>query len=277
MKNIEIEIGSKKYNVDIARSEEEKEKGLQDIDNLPDNKGMLFVFDESDEVSMWMKDTKIPLDIIFINEDLEVLSVYKGEPYSEEIISEENVVFVLEVNADSGIKKGDELEFTTDEKINKKMLVLDKDGKSQMELVGGERIFSRPNTKTLIKFAKKAKSTELDRDYHSLWSWKVDAVQTMINGVQVTGALTVFHPVANVWLERSGVAFKEFQLGKDKNDPTPENLSKKALERDVPIANAEAFKNAAKTLGNAFGRHLNRSFQFEHISDENILNDILPV
>ena len=81
-----------------------------------------------------------------------------------EIISEENVVFVLEVNADSGIKKGDELEFTTDEKINKKMLVLDKDGKSQMELVGGERIFSRPNTKTLIKFAKKAKSTELDRD-----------------------------------------------------------------------------------------------------------------
>ena len=168
MKNIEIEIGSKKYNVDIARSEEEKEKGLQDIDNLPDNKGMLFVFDESDEVSMWMKDTKIPLDIVFINEDLEVLSVYKGEPYSEEIISEENVVFVLELNADSGIKKGDELEFTTDEKINKKMLVLDKDGKSQMELVGGERIFSRPNTKTLIKFAKKAKSTELDRDYREL-------------------------------------------------------------------------------------------------------------
>lgn len=115
-----------------------------------------------------MKDTKIPLDIIFINEDLEVLSVYKGEPYSEEIISEENVVFVLEVNADSGIKQGDELEFTTDEKINKKMLVLDKDGKSQMELVGGERIFSRPNTKTLIKFAKKAKSTELDRDYREL-------------------------------------------------------------------------------------------------------------
>ena len=48
------------------------------------------------------------------------------------------------------------------------MLVLDKDGKSQMELVGGERIFSRPNTKTLIKFAKKAKSTELDRDYREL-------------------------------------------------------------------------------------------------------------
>ena len=52
MKQIEIEIGSKKYKVSIARTEEEKEKGLQDIDNLPDNKGMLFVFDESDEVSM---------------------------------------------------------------------------------------------------------------------------------------------------------------------------------------------------------------------------------
>ena len=168
MKQVKVDIGDKSYICDLLESEEDKRKGLMNIDYLPPDRGALFVWDDEDTREMWMKDTKIPLDIIFINEDLEVLSVYKGEPYSEEIISEENVVFVLEVNADSGIKKGDELEFTTDEKINKKMLVLDKDGKSQMELVGGERIFSRPNTKTLIKFAKKAKSTELDRDYREL-------------------------------------------------------------------------------------------------------------
>ena len=166
MKQIEIEIGSKKYKVSIARTEEEKEKGLQDIEDLPLDEGMLFVFDDSEEVSMWMKDTKIPLDIIFINDELEVISIYEGVPDSEEMLTEQDVAFVLELNTNSGVKKGDELEFIASN-INK-MLVLDKDGKSQMELFGGERIFSRPNTKTLIKFAKKAKSTELDRDYREL-------------------------------------------------------------------------------------------------------------
>lgn len=117
---------------------------------------------------------------------------------------------------------------------------------------------------------------ELDRVYHGLWSWKLTTSENLINGVKVTGDLKVFHPVINQWVVRSGIAFKEFQLSSGKNVPSPENLSKKALERDVPIANAEAFKNACKTLGNAFGRHLNRKFQFEHIPDENIINNLIP-
>lgn len=116
-----------------------------------------------------MKDTKIPLDIIFINEDLEVISIGKGIPDSEEFITENNVNFVLEVNEKSGIKKGDELEFSPEKEVNKdKMQVLDSSGETQMELEGGERIFSRSNTKTLIKFAKKAYSTKSDRDYKVL-------------------------------------------------------------------------------------------------------------
>ena len=116
-----------------------------------------------------MKDTQIPLDIVFIDENLTVISVHQGIPDSEELITEDNVAFVLEVNQGSGIQSGDELEFSSDKQINKeKMHVLDANGDTQMELEGGERIFSRPHTKVLIKFAKKAATTQNDNDYKAL-------------------------------------------------------------------------------------------------------------
>lgn len=169
MKEINIKIGSKEYTVKVAKTGNEKEQGLQGITELPENEGMLFEFDEPDEVSFWMKDTLIPLDIIFIDDDLNVISVNQGNPESEEFITEKNVTFVLEVNQNSGIKPNDELEFSPNSKMNKeKMLVLDSNGNSQMELDGGERIFSRANTKTLIKFAKKAFSSGNDSDFKAL-------------------------------------------------------------------------------------------------------------
>jgi hypothetical protein len=118
-----------------------------------------------------MKDTLIPLDIIFINEEGEVISIAQGEPNSEELHTEHDVKYVLEVNKDSGIEEGDMLELEEDEntKVNKtKMLVIGSDGKPQMELEGNERIFSRKNTKTLITIAKRAYRTKLDRDYKFL-------------------------------------------------------------------------------------------------------------
>ena len=169
MKEVNIQIGDKQYKVKLAETEEQHIKGLQDVTELPEDEGMLFIFNEPDEISFWMKDTKIPLDIIFINEDLEVISVYQGIPESEEFMTENNVNFVLEVNQNSGIKVGDELEFSPESKVdmNKKQ-DLDSDGNAQMELEGGERIFSRQNTKTLIKFAKKANATQKDNDYKAL-------------------------------------------------------------------------------------------------------------
>lgn len=182
MKSIRIEIGSKEYTVKIARSDEELKKGLQGVTDLPKDEGMLFVFDHSDTISMWMQDTLIPLDIIFINEDLEVVSVYEGKPKSEDLFEEDNIAFVLELNANSGVTVNDTLEFNPDKKINEsKMIVLDSEGKAQMELEGGERIFSRANTKTLIKFAKKAVSTELDRDYRELGKRVFKFIKTQDN------------------------------------------------------------------------------------------------
>lgn len=166
-----IEIGDKTYKVREAHTEEEKEKGLQGIKELPEDEGMLFYFNPPQEVAMWMKDTLIPLDIIFIDEDMEVISVAKGEPNNEELIIEEDVAYVLEVNQNSGIEEGDELDIEEDEDEDDKppvMKVLAPDGSTQMDLWGGERIFSRKNTVILIRKAKKANLSKDDKDFKAL-------------------------------------------------------------------------------------------------------------
>ena len=169
-----IYIGNKQYSVQIAKTESEKEKGLQGVKNLPENEGMLFVYDKPQTVSFWMKDTLIPLDIIFIDEDQEVISIYQGKPEDETVVEEDNVKYVLEVNQNSGIEEGDELEFEDSEEEDESdskqspMQVIAPDGSVQMELQGGERIFSRRSTKILIKKAKKAEASKLDKDYKAL-------------------------------------------------------------------------------------------------------------
>ena len=160
-----IHIGNKEYKVQEAHTEEEKEKGLQGVSSLPEDQGMLFFFEEPQEVSMWMKDTLIPLDIIFINEDNEVVKVAQGEPNDETPIIAQDTLYVLEVNKNSGVKEGDELEIQTEGPV---MKVLAQDGSSQMDLWGGERIFSRKNTVVLIRKAKKAALTNSDKDIKAL-------------------------------------------------------------------------------------------------------------
>lgn len=170
MEKIKISIEDKEYIVEVAKTQEEKSKGLQNRKSLGKNEGMLFIYDKPQTVGFWMDETEIPLDIIFINEDEEVISVYKGKPFSKEIAEEDNVKYVLEVNQGSGIKEDDELEFEEDSEDSEKitMKVIAPDGSTQMELEGGERIFSRKNTRTLIKMAKRADKTKSDTDYKRL-------------------------------------------------------------------------------------------------------------
>ena len=111
MKQCKIEISDKEYSVRIAVTDQEQSDGLKNIDKLFDNEGMLFVFDKEDQVSMWMEDTTIPLDVIFIDEDYNVVKVQQGVPKSKELITSDNTKYVLEVNAGSGIKIGDELDY----------------------------------------------------------------------------------------------------------------------------------------------------------------------
>ena len=165
---MKIKINDKEYIVEVAETEDQKETGLQNTHYLPEDEGMLFVYNEPEDVGFWMEDTYIPLDIIFINEDFEVISIAKGKPESKDIHEEKDVKFVLELNIDSGVSVGDELEFLEDEKPTSKMLVLDENGETQLELDGGERIFSRPNTKTLLKMAARATKSQKESDFKAL-------------------------------------------------------------------------------------------------------------
>ena len=165
---VDITIGDKKYKVEIADTPKKQEKGLMGRESLPEDQGMLFIYDEPQDLSYWMKNTLISLDIIFIDDDMEVVSVKQGQPMSEEPITENDVQYVLEVNSNSGIEEGDQLVIEDSDDKEYSMHVLFPDGSTQMNLKGGERIVSRRETKILIKKAKKAEASKTDGAYRAL-------------------------------------------------------------------------------------------------------------
>lgn len=165
---INIQLGNRQYKVQEAKTVEEMQKGLMGVKELPEDEGMIFYFEQPQFVEMWMRDTLIPLDIIYINEDQEVIAVEQGQPNDDTLLGHEDTMYVVEVNINSGVQIGDDLEFNPQENDEIVMKVLAPDGTSQMDLVGGERIVSRKETKVLIRKANKAYNSKLDKDYKAL-------------------------------------------------------------------------------------------------------------
>jgi uncharacterized membrane protein (UPF0127 family) len=107
-----LEIATKSgvhiFSVEIATTEDEKQKGLMYRRELADGKGMLFDFSPEQQISMWMKNTYISLDMIFIRADGRVLRIAENtEPESTAIISSGGLARgVLEVPAGTARKYG---------------------------------------------------------------------------------------------------------------------------------------------------------------------------
>ncbi|HOD53133.1 MAG TPA: DUF192 domain-containing protein [Candidatus Cloacimonadota bacterium] len=89
------------FETEIADSPEKTEKGLMYRKEMKDNQGMFFIFDYDKPLSFWMKNTYIPLDIIFIDSNLQIVSISENcMPLSEDMIpSLKPAKYVLEVNA----------------------------------------------------------------------------------------------------------------------------------------------------------------------------------
>ena len=150
------------------------------VEELDSDEGMLFDYrdDIQEEISFWMKDTYVPLDIIFVDESDKVISVQQGEPESEELLTEHNVAYVIEINQNSGIKPGDIVKFgSEDSEIESEesseqpegvLEIIGSNGEVQATLQGSERIFSIKNTKTLVAMAKRAYESQSDSDYKAL-------------------------------------------------------------------------------------------------------------
>ena len=114
-----LEIVSKSgvhvFAVEMATTEQERETGLMYRKELAEGRGMLFDFTPQQQVSMWMKNTFIPLDMIFIRADGRILRIAENtEPQSEKIISSGGLAKgVLEVIGGTarkyGIEPGDKV------------------------------------------------------------------------------------------------------------------------------------------------------------------------
>lgn len=108
-----IVVGETPFSVEIAKTDAERAKGLMGRESLAANSGMWFVFPAMGEEKFWMKDTLIPLDLIYVDDNMKVVHVIENAPpeSTELLISSAPFQYVLEVNAgtvdEHDIKVGD--------------------------------------------------------------------------------------------------------------------------------------------------------------------------
>lgn len=108
-----------KLDIEIADDEYSTQTGLMYRHSMAENQGMLFVFKDLRQRSFYMKNTEIPLDIIYLNSEKEIVSIQKNaKPFDETSLPSETVSqYVLEVNAGLSekwnLEKNDKIEYTT--------------------------------------------------------------------------------------------------------------------------------------------------------------------
>ena len=100
--------GSHSFSVELAKTGRDLDRGLMGRKSLPDGEGMLFDFGSEQRLDMWMKNTFIPLDMIFIGADGRIRRIAENtKPLSKRLISSGGRVrAVLEVNAGTARKLG---------------------------------------------------------------------------------------------------------------------------------------------------------------------------
>ncbi len=111
-------FNEKCFSVEIADEPRERINGLMGRESLDEDAGMLFIFDKEEVQGFWMKDTSIPLDMIWINSSNDVIYIKENaQPCEQECeiyYSNESALYVLEVNAGSAltndIKERDKVE-----------------------------------------------------------------------------------------------------------------------------------------------------------------------
>lgn len=122
---VEMKIGSRTYHLEVARSEAEQEKGLMKRDSMPQDHGMIFVFRDEAQRSFWMKDTRFPLDILFLSSKGKVVSIHQMRAYDmNNTYSDLPAQYAIELNKgqakESGVKVGDVLNIPPDARARQK-------------------------------------------------------------------------------------------------------------------------------------------------------------
>jgi len=103
------------FDIYIADTAQRRRNGLMYVESMDPNEGMLFIYTQPAEISMWMKNTLIPLDMLFFDAKLRIHHIHRdATPYSEAIISSNGpVIGVIELNGGAaqqfGILPGDNI------------------------------------------------------------------------------------------------------------------------------------------------------------------------
>lgn len=105
---IATDAGPVSFRVELAMTPEQRARGLMHRKSMPENVGMLFDFGQTRIVSMWMRNTYLPLDMVFMTEDGTIVTIAADTvPLSEEVISSgEPVRYVLELNSGIAAARG---------------------------------------------------------------------------------------------------------------------------------------------------------------------------
>lgn len=87
--------------VAVAESQVARQEGLMNVYELPEDNGMIFVFEQQQELSFWMANTPLSLDIIFVNQDFEIVRIHSSTPphSQQQFRSGSPAVYAVEVNA----------------------------------------------------------------------------------------------------------------------------------------------------------------------------------
>jgi hypothetical protein len=145
--------------------------------------------------------------------------------------------------------------------------------KEQSSLENFQKLLNSYPTKQDVKVNKMANNSKylpinyierkLDTEFSGLWQIENFRWEVVANEIIGSIDLKVFHPIAKTWLIRTGCAATMILTASGK-PATVENKIKNTLVKDFPHLKAECLKNAAKSLGVAFGRNLNRGEDDEY-------------
>ncbi len=114
-----LNINNKTIELEVADTDDKREKGLSNHESLKKDTGMLFVFDKPDKYGFWMENMKFSIDILWLNEQKEIIYVAENvspDSYPDVFFPPEDSLYALEFNAgfvdENNIEVGNVLNFS---------------------------------------------------------------------------------------------------------------------------------------------------------------------
>lgn len=111
---IKMQVGAKSFTLEVADTDAKRERGLMQRDSMDSEHGMIFLFTDERPLSFWMKNTRFPLDIIYLDAAGKIVSIKHMKAYDlTSVPSDGPAKYAIELNEGlaekAGVKKGDQL------------------------------------------------------------------------------------------------------------------------------------------------------------------------